>query len=127
MVNLIDALGAAEASSADKITIYVPSRDRHGNVVDFEPWVSRAMEILSNVGGGATRFPSAQGAWQNPESGNLIVEEVTLVYAFVDGDTLVAWLPEIRQFLHEMGHALDQGEVVVEINEALYKMRKFDV
>jgi hypothetical protein len=32
-VNLVEALGAAEEAILDRITIYVPSRDRDGNPV----------------------------------------------------------------------------------------------
>jgi hypothetical protein len=126
-VNLIEALGAAEEATQDRITIYVPSCDRDGNVVDFEPWVKKAMELLSQVGGGATRMPPAQGAWLNPDSGALITEDVTLVYSYVDGDALADRLSDIRKLLHEMGHALNQGEVIVEFNDTLYKIREFDI
>jgi hypothetical protein len=126
-VNLIEALGAAEEATQDQITIYVPSCDRDGNLVEFESWVRKAMELLSEVGGGATRMPPAQGAWRNPESGRLVMEDVTLVYSYVDGDALAARLPDIRQFMHEMGRALSQGEVVVEVNDTFYKIRDFDV
>jgi hypothetical protein len=124
-VNLIEALGAAEAATQDRITIYVPSRDRNGNPVVFEPWVERVLDFLSQVGGGATRMP-AQGAWRNPDTGALIIEEVTLVYSYVDGDALAARLTGLRQLMHAMGRALDQGEVAIEVNENFYKIRNFD-
>ncbi|MBV8128095.1 MAG: hypothetical protein JO114_10620 [Planctomycetaceae bacterium] len=126
-VNLIEALGAAEEATQDRITVYIPSRDRDGKPVDFENWVVRALQLLSRVGGGATRMPPAQGAWLNPDTNAVIIEDVTLVYSYVDGDALAARLPEIRRFMHEMGRALNQGEVVVEVNESFYKIRDFDV
>jgi hypothetical protein len=49
-VNLIEALGAAEAATQDRITIYIPSRDKDGNPVVFEPWVQRVLDFLSQVG-----------------------------------------------------------------------------
>lgn len=126
-VNLIEALGAAEEATQDRITVYIPSRDRDGKPVDFENWVVRALQLLSRVGGGATRMPPAQGAWLNPDTNAVIIEDVTLVYSYVDGDASAARLPEIRRFMHEMGRALNQGEVVVEVNESFYKIRDFDV
>jgi hypothetical protein len=126
-VNLVEALGAAEEASLDRITIYVPSRDRDGNPVEFEAWVIRTLELLSEVGGGATRMPPAQGAWLNPESKGLIIEEVTLVYSYIDAEALLARLPDLRRLLHEMGRALRQGEVVVEVNDRFYKIREFDL
>jgi hypothetical protein len=125
-VNLVEALGVAEEATQDRMTIYVPSRDQDGKGVDFERWVIGAMRLLSRVGGGATRMPPAQGAWQNPVTGDLILEEVTLVYSYVDGDAVAARLPDIRQFLHAMGRDLNQGEVVLEFNDTFYKIRDFD-
>ena len=125
-VNLMQALGAAEQAIQDRITIYIPSRDRNGAPVEFESWVGQAMELLSQVGGGATRMPPAQGAWLNPETEALIIEDVTLVYSYVDGDALAPRLPDLRRLIHAMGRALKQGEVVVEFNDTLYKIRKFD-
>ena len=127
VVNLVEALGAAEHAALDRITIYVPSRDRDGNPVEFEPWVTRTLELLSQVGGGATRMPPAQGAWLNPDSKALIIEEVTIVYSYIDADALLARLPDLRRLLHEMGRALRQGEVVIEVNDRFYKIREFDV
>ena len=125
-VNLVQALGAAEQAVLDRVTVYVPSRDRNGVPVAFEPWVEEAMKLLSEIGGGATRMPPAQGAWLNPETSRLIVEEVTLIYSYVDGDALAGRLGDLRQFLHDMGRGLKQGEVIVEFNDTLYKIRKFD-
>jgi hypothetical protein len=126
-VNLVEAFGAAEEAAQDRITIYIPSRDRDGNAVEFEDWVRRTLELLSEIGGGATRMPPAQGAWLNPASKALIVEEVTLVYSYVDGEALAARLADIRALMHEMGRTLNQGEVVLEVNETFYKIRDFDV
>ena len=71
-------------------------------------------------------MPAAQGAWRNPDTGALIIEDVTLVYSYVDGDALAARLAGLRQLVHGMGRALDQGEVAIEVNENFYKIRKFD-
>ena len=125
-VNLVEAFGAAEEATEDRVTIYVPSRDRDGTPVEFESWVVRAMEVLSQVGGGATRMPPAQGAWLNPATEALVIEDVTLVYSYVDGDAFAARSADIRQLLHGMGRALNQGEVVIEVNNTFYKIREFD-
>ena len=49
-VKFIEALGAAEAATQDRITIYISSRDKDGNPVVFEPWVQRVLDFLSQVG-----------------------------------------------------------------------------
>ena len=88
---------------------------------------AHSLALLSEVGGGATRMPPAQGAWLNPATGALILDDVTLVYSYVDGDALTTRLSDIRALLHGLGRALNQGEVVVEVNESFYKIRDFDI
>jgi hypothetical protein len=56
-VNLMEALAAAEEAVQDRVTLYIPSRDRDGKPVEFEEWVIRALDLLSQIGGGATRMP----------------------------------------------------------------------
>jgi hypothetical protein len=125
-INLMEALGAAEEATLDRITIYIPSRDQDGKPVEHEIWVERAMEFLAQMGGGATRMPPARGAWRNPLNGAVIIEDVTLVYSFVDGDAFSAQLTGLRQLMHAMGRTLNQGEVAIEVNESFYKFRVFD-
>ena len=48
------------------------------------------------------------------------------MYSFVDADALAERLPEIRELLHRMGRTLNQGAVVVEVNNSFYKIRDFD-
>jgi hypothetical protein len=45
----MEALGAAEEATQDRVTIYIPSRDRDGEAVDFEVWVARSLGLLSEV------------------------------------------------------------------------------
>lgn len=125
-INLMEALGASEEATQDRVTIYIPSRDRDGEPVDLEVWVERSLEFLSQVGGGATRMPPARGAWRNPLRGTLIIEDVTLVYSFVDGDAFSARVADLRRLPHAKGRALYQGEVAIEVNENFYKILVFD-
>ena len=62
----------------------------------------------------------------NPGTGTLVTEEVTLIYSYVDADRLEASLPDLRKLLHDMGRDLNQGEVVIEVNDRFYKIREFD-
>jgi hypothetical protein len=125
-VNLTARLGAAESASIECLTFYIPSRDRHGHAFDQEPWIDEALEILSDIGGGATVLPPAEGAWLNPQTGVLIREQVVLAYTFVDPHRFVARLADVRGFAHRMGRETCQGEVVIEFAGRLYKIRKFD-
>ena len=68
-------------------------------------------------------MPPARGAWRNPLSDTLIIEDVTLVYSFVDGDALSARLTDLRQPVQPMGST---SEVAIEVNDNFYKIQVFD-
>ena len=67
-LNLGDALGVAEDASIERLTLYIPSRDRDGRRFDPRPWVDEALRLLSQIGGGGNR--NAAGRWRVAESGN---------------------------------------------------------
>ena len=107
-------LGADEEGSVQVLTVYIPSQDRDGVPFDATRWRSEALRILSDIGGGATAMPPAEGAWLNEETQDLIIEPVTLVYTYVRADRFRINIPRLREFLHRMGRETNQGEVAVE-------------
>lgn len=125
-VNLTKSLGAAESASIECLTFYVPSKDYNGNDFDPKPWIGDALALLSDIGGGATVLPPAEGAWLNPDTGVLVKESVVLAYTFVDPCRFAANLSRIRAFAHRLGRETRQGEVAIEFADRLYKIRKFD-
>jgi hypothetical protein len=125
-LDLAEAVGADQASAIQRLTLYIPSRDQHGQDFDPKPWIDRALELLSTIGGGATAMPPVDGAWINPKTSQLVTEKVVLVYTFIDPDKFEAALPELRAFLHELGKETDQGEIVFEFEDRLFKIRKYD-
>ena len=126
-IDLVSVLGAAEEGSAERLTLYIPSRDRFGEEFDPGPWVDRALRLLSSIGGGATAMPPADGAWLDPERSELVIEKVVLVYTFIDPDRMETKLPDLRRFLHQLGRETGQGEVVCEFQGVLFKIRDYDV
>jgi hypothetical protein len=120
------AIGASESGSVQRLTIYVPSRDREGADFDSVPWVNAALRLLSEIGGGATAMPPADGAWLDADRDVLILEKVTLVYTFVDPIRFIAHLPDLRHLLHRLGKETGQGEVACEFDAVLYKIRAYD-
>ena len=125
-VNLGSMLGAAESASVECLTLYIPSQDSGGKEFDQAPWIEEALVLLSGIGGGATVLPPVEGAWLNPETGILVREKVVLAYTYVDPDRFFASLVKVRGFLHRLGRETGQGEVVVEFNDRLYKIRDYD-
>jgi hypothetical protein len=125
-VDLSEALGAAEAASVERLTVYIPSQDRDGAAFDPAPWVEEALNLLSRIGGGATAMPPADGAWLNPDSDTIVREKVVLVYTFIDPDRMEQQVPNLRRFLHRLGLETNQGEVACEFDGVLLKIQNFD-
>jgi len=123
--NLAKVLGA-ESASIECLTLYIPSKDAAGNDFDQRPWIDQALTLLTEIGGGATVLPPAEGAWLNPETGVLIKESVVLIYTYVDPDCFAASLGNLRRFAHRLGRETRQGEVILEFATRLYKIRQFD-
>lgn len=125
-VDLGASLGVAEAGSVERLTLYIPSRDRNGTAFDPLPWVEDALRLLSDIGGGATAMPPADGAWLDPNRNALVREKIVLAYTFIDPDRFEQRLPELRRFLHRLGRETGQGEVVCEFDGVLFKIRDYD-
>jgi hypothetical protein len=123
-IDLATAFGAAESAAIERLVFYIPSRDQ--KVIEFDPapWVEEALMLLSDIGGSATALPPVDGAWQNPDTGHLVREKIVLVYSYVDGGKFETSIARIREFLHRMGRETDQGEIVCEFDDRLYKNQR---
>ncbi len=123
-VDLAESIGAAENAAIQCLTFYIPSKDRNGVEFDPLPWVEEA--LLSDIGGGATALPPVDGAWVDPDTNSLIREKIVLAYTYVDAEKFARYLDRMREFLHRLGRETNQGEVVVEFDNRLYKIREYD-
>ena len=127
-VNLVEALGAAEQAALDRITIYIPSRATEMAIQSNSNLGYQ--DVGTSVSDRWRRHTDAAGAGRLVKPGQskaLIIEEVTLVYSYIDADALLERLADLRRLLHEIGRALNQGEVVIEVNDRFYRIREFDV
>lgn len=114
--DLGEALGATEAPSFQKFTIYIPNKDRNGNLVEnIEDWIVAGMNILADINLGVTRLPWAQGIWKAHANDPVLLEDVTLVYSYLRRpDAFRERFNEIKSFLDSFGTETGQGEVMVE-------------
>src|SRR5262245_40176095 len=88
--NLGKGLGATEEPSAQRLTLYIPNKDRVGSLVeDHEEWTREAQELLTEIGEGATAFPPVDGTWRKPDGSDLW-EQTRIIYAYIDPDRLAA-------------------------------------
>ncbi len=88
-------------------------------------WVFEALQLLSEVNGGATATPPLEGAWLG-DDGAIVIENPVIVYSFVRTETFLRGLPRIREFLHRMGRETRQGEVAFTFDGQFFRIRQFD-
>lgn len=120
------ALGATEEPSAQRLTLYIPDKNRDGGMItDHEGWVKKAQAILTGIGNGATAFPTVDGTWRRPDGSDLW-EHTRIIYTYVDPDRLLATLPQLRAFLHSFGRETNQGKVVFEFDGWLWGITTYD-
>ncbi len=119
-------LGANGGISVQCLTVYVPDRDKDGNILrDQRRWVLEGAELLARIGGGVTIMPPVEGGWVN-DAGQIVWENPILIYTFIRPVPFRALLPELRAFLHKLGRETHQGEVAIEFDGKFYRITKFD-
>ena len=124
--DLSEEIGASGDNSVQRLTLYLPSKDRDGrDIPDVARWISEAKGLLADIGGGYTALPPFDGGWLN-EKGALIEEEVFLLYAYIKPDSFLRELPRLRRFLHSLGRETGQGEVAIEFDEVFYRITEYD-
>lgn len=112
--DLGEALGAEARKSDQRIVIYLPDRDCNSQIVDnIDAWVEAGMDLLTEINGGVTRLPWADGQWTD---GTITIKERTaVIYSYVrDAVHFGSNFKIIKEFLHEFGRETNQGEVFVE-------------
>lgn len=124
-IDLVEALGADESTSYQKLTLYIPNKDRHGIEFDQRPWVEEAAQILTKIGGGATIMPPTEGWWDDGQ-GSIVKENPVVVYTFINEQEFYDNLPNLREFAHRMGRKTDQGEIVIEFEGDFLRIRNYD-
>lgn len=123
--NLSAALGADPGRSFQKISIYLPNKDRNNVAVpNLDVWVESGMQILADIATGVTQLPTCSGRFKiverNPvtheiQSVRYTVEDTTILYSYVfDKVEFEARFDEIRSFLHDFGQTTNQDSVMVE-------------
>src|SRR5205823_1147327 len=79
-LNLGSLLGATKAPSAQRLTLYIPNKDREGTLLqDHDRWVREAQALLTEIGNGATAFPPVDGTWLKPDGG-VLWEQTRILY-----------------------------------------------
>lgn len=102
-----------------KVSIYVPSTIKVSEMVDNSAMVDYVHTKLSEMFGGATCAP-AIGGWVT-ESGELVKERVTIVYAFCTEQQLDKYLEhDVLPLCEKIKKDMAQEAVSLEVNGELY-------
>jgi len=112
-IDIVAAFGAKPVHG-ERFSIYIPNKDRDGKPVGQHLWIEAALKLLSDVGGGATAMPPVTGAWLNPDTKELILEEPVVVYSYVKPEAFVARLDDLVSFVKNLGAVTNQGAVAIE-------------
>lgn len=102
----------------DKATIYVPSTiaiSQHMSKQVHTEFVEQTKRFLAELFGGVTAY-TVQGAWLS-DSGELIEEDITLVYTFVNNLTDEAE-EAVIQYCEKLRIDMQQEAIAVEILKA---------
>jgi hypothetical protein len=99
-----------------KIAIYVPSTQNVNETASRElvqKWVLATHQFLASRFGGATSL-AGLGSW-NSQSGELVIEDVTIVYSFAEKFT-ASDERAILQFTRELKAGLGQEAILIELD-----------
>jgi hypothetical protein len=110
------------------VVVFVPSKDRDGQAIDQERWVTEVLNTLGILFRGATAYPRGRGVWRDDQRGGVLIsEEPVIVFSYVVGDDLNAGsLATLYQTLARMGPETRQGEVGVVIDGKYYGIADYD-
>ena len=97
-----------------KVSVYVPSTINVSEQVDNSEQVRRVITELSRIFGGATAT-QAVGGWVS-ESGETILEHVTIVYSFCTSEQLYTHFDDVYAIAERIKREMTQEAVTLEIN-----------
>jgi hypothetical protein len=123
-LDVVDAFGGT--ALGERFAVYIPNKDRNGERVEQAKWVDEALRLLSEIGGGATAMPLVTGAWLNPETRQLIIEEPKVVYSYIDPELFRERLSDLVRFVRRLGRETNQGSIAVEYGGTFFTIEKFD-
>ena len=105
------------------VTIIVPTKDRDGNLLpDHETDVQAVVAEMVDHYGGATAT-KAQGAWKDPETGNVHLEDCTRVESWVDPGQHQLGKARAWSYCKTMARVLNQAEVALIIDGTYYGVK----
>ena len=114
----VDIIAAFSGTTdyGQRFVIYIPNRVRDGAPVDQATWIDAALRLLTDIAVGATARLPVTRAWRNPQTGQVVIKEPVVIYAYVRPAPFVARLPELVAFVRRMGRETNQGAIALEFD-----------
>ena len=103
---------------SSRVALYVPGTFDINKISNNAAWVSTVSKSFSQMFGGAT-VTAAAGYWEDIQAG-MISENVTIVYAYTDTETLKTEIHKVLQLAKTMKDELKQTAISLEVNGSLY-------
>jgi hypothetical protein len=125
-IDIVAAFGAKPVHG-ERFAVYIPNKDRDGKPVAQKEWIEATLRLLSEVGGGATAMPPVTGAWLNPETDRMILEEPVVVYSYIRPADFVARLSDLVGFVKRLGRETNQGAVAIEWDGNFFTVEDFGI
>lgn len=70
-------------------------------------------------------MPPVTGAWLNPDTGALVIEEPVVVYSYIRPTRFKEKLPELVAFVRRLGSETNQGAVAIEFDGDFFTVEDF--
>jgi hypothetical protein len=109
--------------------MFIPSVERDGKTaVDQPRWVTKALETLGKLFGGATAFPKARGVWRDDDKkGKLVFDEPVVMHCYTSQEQIEddKKLEKLRAFCRRMGKETNQGEIGLVIDGEYLAIRDY--
>lgn len=103
---------------SSRITLYIPATKNVDQEIDNAEYVDQAASLLADLFGGSTSTP-ALGYWLS-QSGGLVREKTTLVFAYCSDIDLQEKIDEVIDFCIALKLELKQEAISLEINGEMY-------
>lgn len=103
---------------AHKVTVYVPATIDVDKAVDNTEQVRQTATLLASLFGGSTSS-EARGYWVS-NTGNLIGENTTLVFAYASENDLKNGIDDVVMFCENMRDSMKQEAIALEVDGEMY-------
>ena len=120
--DLAKELGATLIAD-QKISIYVPNKDKDGNFIDQYMWVNQAVAILTEIGGGATSLSPAIGRGKYGVGDEIVESETVIVYTYFNpayvSDGMIG---RLKDFFVNMGKDCNLDIIFFDYQNKFYRL-----